>query len=360
MASWKGGRRGWANAWSADQDGWSGGWHSGSAGSDMWSAGSAGGATEPAGSEGGRWPRRGHGKGSKGKGPVYQHSPTSQEDSSLLVQLEQHKLDAGVLSSFVLCPDPGKGGFTATYESSPPVEQGFASVNAGSGRDLRLGGSGLNGQFARDLARAGMRTDAFRRTHQALMSAGCRDPGRLVRVDGGSAGLAAVYGRVASTDGSGFVAIDIFPEGSRPLHPANVAMVYCVGPDRRELVSDEAFLASIHRLGESLALACGEYNITSTALDLTLLRRVRVALVSGGKYSGSVPPDMVACWLLRGLAVGASAASTGAAHAPEAAAASVTIPAPVYELAFADGCFQRALQGLLLEASGSGDSGGGA
>lgn len=243
------------------------------------------------------------------------------------------KLDTHVLSKFVLCPNPGKGCFTSTYDAEPPVETGFGSVNAGNGRSLRVGGSGLNGQFEKDLNAAGLRVGDFQRLHQELMASACAEPGKLVEARQCPRGIAGAFARVLDADGGGFVAIDTFREDVRPLNPANVAMVYCIGPDRRELGSDAELLAAVCSLGESLARACCEYVARAAEREdeLPTLRRVRVALVSGGKYAGKVPADSVALHLLQGLA---------------SAVCDVGSDGPEFELAFADGCFQRALEKL--------------
>lgn len=257
-------------------------------------------------------------------------------------------LDARAVSRFILCPDPGRGSFTQTYDAEPPVEAGFGSVNAGSGRSLRVGGSGINGQFAKDLGAAGLPVEGFQRLHQDLMSSACADPEQLVEASRCPRGVAFACARVSSSDGRGFVAIDVFDEDARPLHLANAAMVYCIGPDRRECRSDEELLSSICTLGESIALACNAYMARAATADgaanLPPLQRVRVALVSGGKYAGKVPPESVAFHLLQGLAAGAGAEDEHRG--------------PEYELAFADGCFGRALAQLRAEVGDESGSGG--
>lgn len=251
--------------------------------------------------------------------------------------------DAEVLSKFILCPDPGPGGFTSTYDSAPSVDAGFGSVNAGNGRSMRLGGSGLNGQFAKDLQAAGLPTGDFQRLHQDLLSQACDEPQRLVKAKRCPRGVLAAFARVADTDGGGFVAIDIFEEDARPLHRANVAMLYCIGPDRREAASDGAFLAQLSSLGASLASACRAYAARAAGEALPPLRRVRVALVSGGKYAGKVSADAVALHLLRGLAHRGAADSRGEGPVAQE-------DDPVFELAFADAAFGRALARLRAEA----------
>lgn len=326
-----GGRGSWGGSWGAgwnaeswDPAGGGGDGSGGASGSRRWQGGGDGGGGVGTGAG-----ARGGGGGGRGSGAG---------EAALAVF---GPIDGRALASLALCPDPGRGGFTATYEREPPSE-GFASVNAGNGRSLHLGGSGLNGQFARDLGDAGLSIDKFQHVHQDLMARACAEPGALVEAcDASRAGLVAAFGRVARADGAGFAAVDVFREGARPLHAANVAMVYCVGPDRRECGSDAEFLASIAELGESLALACAGYaaRAASAASGLPPLRRVRVALVSGGKYSGKVSADLVAQHLLRGLVGG-----IGAGLGPEAQASDLT-----FELAYADACFAKALACLQSE-----------
>jgi len=249
-------------------------------------------------------------------------------------------LDPAALSRlrFVFCPDPGPGAFTAAFDAGPSGGRCFGSVNAGSGRSLRVGGTGLNGQFGRDLAAAGQPVPAFQRLHEGLMRLACTSPGCLVEAPpallSGHRGVVAACARVADSDGRGFVAVDVLQEEFRPLHPANVAMVYCVGPDRRQCGSDEEFLAILEQLAEGLALACGGYSSLAAAAapKLPPLHRVRVGLVSGGKYAGRVPKALVARSLVLGVARGAEGQDTE------------------YEFAYDEGVFEQVWHGMFAEA----------
>jgi len=247
---------------------------------------------------------------------------------------------------FLFCPDPGRGNFTPTYDADPPAPH-FASVNAGSGRSLRVGGSGLNGQFEKDLAMAGQPVAEFQRVHQGLMRLACASPGSLVRAPPEllqhHGGLLGAFARAADSDGHGFVVVDFFREGSRPKHTANIAMVYCVGPDRRQCSSDDEFLCSLSMLGEGVGRTCSSYNsfaiATSDVDSFMPLQRVRMGLVSGGKYAGSVPKVTVARFLLIGLARGI----VGEGLPLEASGFSV-------ELAYDDGVFELAWSELCARA----------
>mmetsp|Transcript_6869 Transcript_6869/g.9810 ORF Transcript_6869/g.9810 Transcript_6869/m.9810 type:complete len:367 (+) Transcript_6869:63-1163(+) len=247
------------------------------------------------------------------------------------ISLERHLL---------LCPNPGRGSFTATYDQDPP-SAGFASVNAGNGRSLRVGGSGLNGQFRNDLKECGLPVDAFENLHQELMRAACQQPGVIVEASSGAcrrAGCEVSIARVGHRDGAGFVAVDIFEESRRPASPLNIGMVYCVGPDRREFRDDDSFLACLDDIGYGIVDVCAHYSSTAPS---THLQRVRVALVSGGKYAGKVRTDRVAENLLKGI-------MRGILESRQLQAASDAVRGPLqFELAWADGCFEAALRKLL-------------
>lgn len=332
---------GWGSgSWTASGGAWAGGWEdagrqsgAGAKGRGRGQAPQAerrgrGRGKAEAEAGGGARPKQRGGRGRGGaKGEPEEAEAQSEPDESPLddvTELERAMASAKIsdLCSapekrkifLVFCPDPGPGKFTATFEAAPPMEN-FASVNAGSGRSLKVGGSGLNGQFEKDLASAGQPVERYQRLHQSLMTAACAAPGRLVglpsealRSVGGA--VAACFGRVASSDGRGFVAIDVFARESRPLNVENIAMVYCVGPDRRELRGDAEFLEHLAELGEGLAQVCCGYNSrlanVSELSHLPALWRVRVGLVSGGKYAGRVPKEKVARALLEGLSRGVS------------------------------------------------------
>lgn len=288
------------------------------------------------------------------------------------------ELDHAGRSAFdavVLCHDPPSG-FTPTYDAQPPAS-GFASVNAGNGKSLRVGGSGLNGQFAQDLERSGLNIGAFQRVHRDLMSLACREPGTLVEAPNASsnaAGLQCAFGRVSDSHGEGFVAIDVFHRERRPFHADNVAMVYCVGPDRRDLSSDDAFLSAIRLVGEDITRACMAYGEAAASKGLPAISRVRLALVSGGKYSGKVPPLDVARSLLRGLLRGLTANGSAdglvgriQTQGPDggdgrAGAKDDEVAGPpladsarplVFELAYAGGRFREAVSALKAELATS-------
>eukprot|EP00929_Paragymnodinium_shiwhaense_P016008 TRINITY_DN124118_c0_g1_i1.p1 TRINITY_DN124118_c0_g1~~TRINITY_DN124118_c0_g1_i1.p1 ORF type:complete len:365 (-),score=86.31 TRINITY_DN124118_c0_g1_i1:40-1134(-) len=239
----------------------------------------------------------------------------------------------------VFCKNPGPGKFTSLYEADPPMEN-FASVNAGNGRKLHIGGSGINGQFERELSAARHPIAEYQKVHQLLMNLACKVPGELVRAPEGSlerhTALTDAFAMVQDSEGHGFVVVDVFRPDLRPLHQENVAMVYCVGPDRREHSSDDSFVAALQQLGESVAHACNCYNavVAEAHVDGSLppLWRVRMSLVSGGKYAGKVPKPIVARTLLRGLVRGTAAATSGDGVADELE----------FELTYDEGVFEAA------------------
>lgn len=276
-----------------------------------------------------RWrPREGGGRGDHGhvdEANRAVESATTDSDFCLETAL------ARLTVEFLFCPDLGRGHFTGTYEAAPL--QRFGSVNAGSGRSLRVGGSGLNGQFERDLANAGQPIAPFQRVHQQLSRLAARSPGHLVEVPAPALsqvhrGLDGAFAMV-SAEGGDFVAIDVFREDVRPLHPSNVAMLYCVGPDRRDFQEDAPFLAKLSQVARGLARTCYAYNQhVQSEGALPSLQRVRVGLVSGGKFAGKVTKAEVAWAFLEGLIRGITSAGEWGDFS--------------FEFAFDEGVFERA------------------
>lgn len=197
------------------------------------------------------------------------------------------------------------------FDAQPSMEN-FASANIGVGGSLEDGGVGLDGQFDSALADAGHSPGDFQKVHQHLFSQACTKPGMLVAAEPEALkqtnGLEAAFAMVATADGRSFVALDIFKKEHRPLHVENIAMVYCVRPDRRSFEYDEDFLEALSLLGEVCAHVCNCYNYRvaneKSNLALPPVWRVRMGLVSGGKLVGDVSDHAVALALLRGLGTG--------------------------------------------------------
>mmetsp|Transcript_56471 Transcript_56471/g.108968 ORF Transcript_56471/g.108968 Transcript_56471/m.108968 type:complete len:379 (-) Transcript_56471:74-1210(-) len=309
-----------------------------------------------------RWSRGGRGRGGSRVGR-HTNGGKSVEAAEDAVGTEGHlasnvsatpacvetRREAGVPPSLqvAFCPDPGRGCFTTTFDAQPAIDSGIASVNAGS-HSLRVGGTGLNGQFERDLQTAGHRTNEFQRLHQCLMRLAQQSPGVPVAAPAAAlerhGGLLAAVARCSKQDGAGFVAVDVFAEAYRPLHQANTSMVYCVGPDRRNCRNDDEFLEALEDLGEGVLLTCVGYNELASARDdsgrpsLPQLERVRMGLVSGGKYAGRVSKAVVARALLLGLSRGAAAISMPSGMQDITLSRSSV---PVFEFAFDEGIFEK-------------------
>merc|ERR1712228_112399 len=81
-------------------------------------------------------------------------------------------------------------------------------------------------------------------------------------------------------------------------HVKNVAMVYTVGPQRRDCSSDIDFLERVRAMAGNVATACAEYNALGTPPQLEVLR---VCLVSGGAFAGGVPKQHVARAICKGI-----------------------------------------------------------
>eukprot|EP00747_Dinoflagellata_sp_TGD_P168910 gnl/TRDRNA2_/TRDRNA2_196469_c0_seq1.p1 gnl/TRDRNA2_/TRDRNA2_196469_c0~~gnl/TRDRNA2_/TRDRNA2_196469_c0_seq1.p1 ORF type:complete len:257 (+),score=54.27 gnl/TRDRNA2_/TRDRNA2_196469_c0_seq1:82-852(+) len=205
------------------------------------------------------------------------------------------------------CPDPKTLGtkFTATYEKSPP--QNFASLNAGDMK-LFVGGSTMNGQFAKDLYNLGWQyPDKYQELHTRLLRSG--KPGQLVKASSqvlaGDPNVCSAYVRVIAPEQRvGVAFVDIFKEEVRPHESKkNVAMIYTVGPQRRDCSSDGDFLSAVRAMAENVSAACCEYNAMKGKEEPSL-EVVRISLVSGGAFAGKVPKAEVARAICQGIVDG--------------------------------------------------------
>lgn len=214
--------------------------------------------------------------------------------------------------SVSFCPDPKSLGakFTASYEPVPTKM--FASANAGD-ENLRVGGATLNGQFAKDLKQfAGQDPDLYQALHRRLFAQAT--PGELCGagqeiLDLNPALIGSFVRRGAGSSTTGVVFIDVFREEARVhRHTKNCAMVYVVGPRRRDCKSDSAFLLQVEQTAANMSRACSDYNALAGSKGLPPLEVVRVPLISGGAFAGSCPKHDVAAALIRGAADGCAAA----------------------------------------------------
>jgi len=200
------------------------------------------------------------------------------------------------------CPNPGAGRFTTLYD--PGQQRSFASLNAGDGA-LFVGGAALNYQFARDLAGAGQAPEKYQDLHARLFGAarnGLLFHAPAEMLDPNVA--AALVLKPANGSKVGVVFIDVFRPEKRPHGCAqNMAMLYTVGPQRRNCDNSAAFLEELRKLAQNVAEACGQYNASAAPQKI---EKVRVGLVSGGAFAGDVPKKHVAIALCQGLNAGAS------------------------------------------------------
>lgn len=199
-------------------------------------------------------------------------------------------------------PNPGAGRFTTLYDAGQQCN--FASLNAGDGA-LFVGGAAMNYQFARDLASAGQATDKYKDLHARLFGAarnGVLFHAPADMLDPNVA--AALVLKPANGSKVGVVFIDIFHPEKRP-HGCgqNMAMIYTVGPQRRNFDNSASFLEELRKLAQNVADACGQYNASAATHKI---EKVRVGLVSGGAFAGEVPKKHVAIALCQGLNAGAS------------------------------------------------------
>lgn len=211
------------------------------------------------------------------------------------------------------CLDPKKSGaaFTAIYEKVPEDAKLVASVNAGNPKKLKVGGGTINGQFAQELHQvAGHDPEAYSPMHEGLL--------RMAMKAGIKSGLfpapstlrlppclEAAFLYLGSSDSEaqevandpgrgGLVILDIFEErDSRPYHAKNVAMVYTVGPQRVDEADDASFLWKVRLVGRNVVRACHDYNSQlGPRASLPRIERMRLCLVSGGKFAGRVPKEL--------------------------------------------------------------------
>ncbi|CAK9036845.1 unnamed protein product [Durusdinium trenchii] len=217
------------------------------------------------------------------------------------------------------CPDPKTLGvkFTAIYEKTPEDSKAFASVNAGNGKKLKVGGGTINLQFAQELqAAAGHDPYAYSPAHEGLLRAATKSGLRAGLIPAGPGvelpawleGAFLYLGptnteaeEVAADPGrAGLVILDMFEKNSRPYHAQNVAMVYTVGPSRSDEADDDTFLSKVRQVGRNVVMACHDYN-AQLPPGASSIDKMRLCLVSGGKFAGRVPKEEVARQLVLGV-----------------------------------------------------------
>lgn len=311
-------------------------------------------------------------KGAGGKGSSKGKKGKQNEASEELIEPSQPVcLDRVRWAKVSFCPDPKSdpesGGFTPIYDKSAKDKKMCGSVNAGSGRNLKVGGGTINGQFEKELWEiAWHETDRYSGFHEAFLKkvGGDKEPQGLVQATAdvlqkrpqGVQQAFMYLGETASeaqevlndSGRSAIVILDIFETDYRPYHAQNVAMVYTVGPDRKEVDSDNTFLRKVRMVGRNVSSACRAYNLKH-AENGPLLERVRCCLVSGGKYAGSVSKENVARHLVFGILDGCPPSL--ASGEPDAAELRAT---PEIEFAFDGNVFSRVWKSLCEEEHAKG------
>lgn len=74
-----------------------------------------------------------------------------------------------------------------------------------------------------------------------------------------------------------------------------------MGPQRNDEPDDTEFLSKVRLVGRNVVAACQAYNAKGSTLSTPLIERLRLCLVSGGKFAGRVPKDQVARQLVYGV-----------------------------------------------------------
>jgi len=165
----------------------------------------------------------------------------------------------------------------------------------------------MNKQFAKDLEMHGSQEPSeYQNLHGRLFNLAKDAATQLLAATDkelrSDPNVEAAFVRVAENGSRvGVAFIDIFKEALRPHHAQNIAMVYTVGPQRRECPSDDAFLNEVQAMAANVSAACCEYNALGVGPCLEMLR---VCLVSGGDFAGGVPKADVAAAICLGLATG--------------------------------------------------------
>lgn len=271
------------------------------------------------------------------------------------------------------CPDPKstKGGAPCTpiYERIAPDDLACVSVNAGNFKHLRVGGGTINGQFEKELWDAAWhQTDRYGPFHEGLfrIAADPKSLGGLIeappallktRPEGLANGFIYLGATPAESQQigcdsgrAGLVILDMFGKDFRPYHARNVGMIYTVGPDRANESSDEDFLRKVQLVGCNILLACRDYNALQRSIahaegtkeDRPPIQRVRLCLVSGGKYAGRVPKEQVARRLAMGVLQGLPGSSDSASDLDAT---------PEIEFAFDGDVFRRQWDALRCQSA---------
>lgn len=182
----------------------------------------------------------------------------------------------------------------------------MASVNAGNSEQLYVGGSGINGGFAKALARLNLA--AFASRHQALL-ARARAGGAEVEAyaDTDPMAFSLVYpASIAGKKGGGedgVCFVDVLAPEHRPHGiAANAAMLYVAPPYGGNYPDARTFLAAIRQTASNIATTMGRYNKAAAAHGVPAIPVLRLCLFSSGIYNTqNLPSDDIAEQIHGGL-----------------------------------------------------------
>jgi len=221
---------------------------------------------------------------------------------------------------FIKFDKPGEGSFSSLFEKNP--KHRTVTVNAGNKEKLWVGGSGINGAFAKLLETRKQDVSRYSLVHrQAFNRASERKMGQKVIFYNVNSynyvkTVAAFAPNLDRT--TGFICLDSFRSRYRIHDHKNVGMLYVVGPKGKDYQSKKGFLKELERIGANLLDVVQthnlEFNISTKSVDkldpekwelsennLTV-EEVRICLVSGGIYRHEEATKVeVAKALLRGL-----------------------------------------------------------
>jgi hypothetical protein len=184
----------------------------------------------------------------------------------------------------------------------PPM----ASVNAGNSDQLYVGGDGINGGFAKALAKLTLGTYATR--HQALLAkarGGGEDAETYADTDPMAFSLVYPTALTSKKGGGedGVCFVDVFaPQRCPNGVAANAAMLYVVPPCGPSYADRAAFLAAIRQTAGNVATTMGRYNKAAGSHGVPVIRALRLCLFSSGIYnSHGVSSNRIAEQIYAGL-----------------------------------------------------------
>lgn len=181
------------------------------------------------------------------------------------------------------------GTFPPLFYSSDPGTGGMATVNAGNSDALYVGGGGINGGFAKELA--GLQLGAYETRHKALVVKALNGGNPIEAYpDGDPMAFSLVYQEAPTArlaggyDGICFV--DVFSPLHRPNGvAANTAMLYIAPPYGPRYFNAEAFLNAIRQTACNITTTVGRYRKLVDTYSLPNILTLRLCLFSSGLYN---------------------------------------------------------------------------